>query len=91
MTTIVAGNRSFYNKRKNILFKNLVDFIWVAIAFVWPFLKWVLNIEVFFRFIQMIYFWETPNITAGWTFIIHFSVLTAVYLFVSTYRIKNKI
>jgi hypothetical protein len=81
-TTIVAEIRSFNNKGKIILIKKLIDFLW-------PPLKWILNIEVFLKFIQMVYFWKTPNTTAGWTFILHFSVLTAVYFFISIYRNKK--
>ena len=64
----------------------LVRFVWVATVLVWPILKWVAAIEVFFQFVRMLYHWNTPGVHAGWTFLLHFTVLTAFTYFTSIYK-----
>jgi len=36
----------------------------------------------------MIYYWETPGVYAGWTFLAHFAGLTALTCFVASYEPK---
>lgn len=72
-----------FNARGKALLAGLVRFVWVATVLVWPVLKWIVSIEVFFQFVRMIYHWDTPGVYAGWTFLMHFSVLTALTYFVS--------
>ena len=67
----------------------LIRFVWVATVLVWPILKWVAAIEVFFQFVRMLYHWNTPGVYAGWTFLLHFGVLTALTYFVSIYKPKG--
>nr|WP_176451038.1 KleE stable inheritance protein [Bordetella pertussis] len=67
----------------------VIRFVWVATVLVWPILKWVLSIEVFFQFVRMLYHWNTPGAYAGWTFLLHFAVLTAITYFVSIYKPKG--
>ena len=71
------------------LLAGLVKCLWVATVLVWPILKWILSIEVFFQFARMLYYWNTPGVPAGWTFLLHFSVLTAITYFVSIYKPKG--
>ena len=73
---------------KALLIKNktIINFIGNDIKIV---LKWLVSIEVFFQFIRMIYHWNTPGVYAGWTFLLHFAVLTALTYFVSIYKPKG--
>lgn len=71
------------------LLAGLVRAVWVTTVLVWPVLKWVLSIEVFFQLLRMFYHWDTPGAHAGWTFLAHFAVLTAVTYFVSLYKPKG--
>ena len=64
----------------------LLRFIWVVTVLVWPVLKWILSIEVFYRLIRMWYHWNTPDVYVGWTFLSHFLVLTALTYYVSIYK-----
>ncbi|EMK0110371.1 protein kleE [Escherichia coli] len=67
----------------------LVRFVWVATVLVWPVAKWIISIDVFFQFLRMLYHWNTPGVHAGWTFLVHFAVLTALTYFVSLYKPKG--
>jgi hypothetical protein len=73
-----------------VLFAGLVKVIWFAVVLVWPILKWVLSIEVFFQMLRMFYHWNTPGIHAGWTFMLHFAVLSALTYFVAFYNPINR-
>lgn len=77
------------DSRGKRIVSSLVRFIWVVTVLVWPFLKWILSIHVFFLFVRMIYHWNTPGEFAGWTFALHFAVLTALTYFVSLYKPKG--
>lgn len=64
----------------------LVKGIWVFTVLVWPLLKWTISIDCLFQLVRMMYYWNTPGMHAGWTFIAHFAVLTALTYFVSVYK-----
>lgn len=85
---VEAGKPVAYSRGRRIV-NVLVRFIWVVTVLVWPFLKWILSIHVFFLFVRMIYHWNTPGEFAGWTFALHFAVLTALTYFVSLYKPKG--
>ena len=70
------------------VFTGMVWFVWVATALVWPVLKRVLSIEVFFQFIRMIYYWDARGVHASWTFLLHFTALVAITWFVTVYKPK---
>lgn len=67
----------------------VVRFVWVITVLVWPVAKWIISIDVFFQFLRMFYHWDTPGVHAGWTFLAHFAVLTALTYFVSLYKPKG--
>ena len=71
------------------LFAPVVKAVWVVVVLVWPLLKWIVSIDVFFQFIRMVYHWNTPGVLAGWTFLAHFAVLVALTYFVSIYKPKG--
>ncbi len=75
------------NERKNhSLFSGLIKIIWVPVVIIWPILKWVISLDVLFQFVRMFVLWDTPGAYPGWTFAIHFGVLTALTWFVSIYN-----
>ncbi|MCL7423227.1 MAG: protein kleE [Methylobacter sp.] len=76
------------SKKKSVLDRSL-HFVWVVVVLIWPILKWMLSLDVFFQMLRMVYHWNTPGIYAGWTFLLHFSALTALTYFVSFFRPKG--
>lgn len=71
------------------VFGRVVKVAWVATVLIWPLLKWIVSIDVFIQAIRMMYHWNTPGMYAGWTFLLHFAVLTALTYFVSLYKPKK--
>lgn len=67
----------------------VVKGLWVLTVLVWPILKWVVSIDCVFQFVRMMYHWNTPGVHAGFTFLVHFAVLTALTYFVSIYKPKG--
>ena len=67
----------------------VVKGVWVFTVLVWPILKWIVSIDCFFQFVRMIYHWDMPGVYAGWTFMLHFAVLTTLTYFVSIYKPKG--
>ncbi|EGQ9696242.1 protein kleE [Vibrio parahaemolyticus] len=70
-------------------FAAIVRWVWVATVLVWPVLKWIVSINVFFQAIRALYYWGNPEVNAGWTFLAHFVVLTLLTYFVSIYKPKD--
>lgn len=64
----------------------VVKGVWVFAVLVWPILKWIVALDCVFQIARTIYHWDTPGVYAGWTFMLHFSVLTALTYFVSIYK-----
>lgn len=67
----------------------IVKTVWVVTVLVWPFLRWIVALDVMFQFVRMLWHWHTPGVHAGWTFLLHFVVLTALTYFVSVYKPKG--
>lgn len=65
------------------------QFIWVVFVLVWPLLKWPFAIYVFFRLVQMFYYWNVPTVHATWLFLAHFAVFVLCTYFVSAYKPKG--
>ena len=66
-----------------VVCSSLIKSVWLFTALIWPFLKWIIAFDVVFQFIRMIYYWDTPGVYAGWTFLMHFTVLIILILFIS--------
>ena len=60
----------------------MIDKLQMCVALLWPFLCWVLAIDVTWQFARMVYFWTAPDVYAGWTFLCHFGVLVALTCFI---------
>lgn len=84
-----ASARAVQKVEGHGLLAGLVKFVWMATVLVWPILRWVVSLEVLFQLLRMFYHWHTPGVHAGWTFLLHFAVLTALTYFVSVYKPKG--
>jgi hypothetical protein len=67
----------------------IVKAVWVVTVLLWPFARWIIGIDVAFQAVRMFWYWHTPGVHAGWTFLLHFAVLTALTYFVSLYKPKG--
>jgi hypothetical protein len=67
----------------------LLKCVWMMTVLAWPLLRWALSIDVLFQFVRMVYHWNTPGAFAGWTFVLHFVLLTAFTYYVSIYKPKG--
>ena len=85
----IAEFNSANEPTRPVVSGGLVKVVWVVAVLVWPVLKWVVTLDVLFQFVRMLYHWNTPGIFAGWTFMLHFAVLTALTYFVSMYKPKG--
>jgi hypothetical protein len=84
----VKSAKNCDSKKKSVLDRSIY-FVWVVVVLIWPILKWILSLDVFFQMLRMIYHWNTPGVYAGWTFLLHFSLLTTLTYFVSFFRPKG--
>lgn len=67
----------------------LLSFVWVLMVLVWPVLKWVISLDCVYQLVRAIYYWDTPGVYAGWTFMAHFAVFVVLTYFVSVYKPKS--
>ena len=68
---------------------NLIKVVWVVTVLLWPLMKWILSLDVLFQFAHMVYHWNTPDVYATWTFLLHLAVLVVLTYFVSLYKPKG--
>lgn len=68
---------------------NLIKVVWVVTVLLWPLMKWILSLDVLFQAACMIYHWNTPDVYATWTFLLHLAVLVVLTYFVSLYKPKG--
>jgi hypothetical protein len=64
-------------------FSGLFGGIWLIITVLSPLLEWVLKYDVVFQLVRMLYYWNTPGMHAGWTFLLHFGALTFLICYVA--------
>jgi hypothetical protein len=63
--------------------------VWMLAVLMWPLLRWIAALDVFWQFCRMVYHWDTPGVYAGWQFLAHFAVLVALHYYVGIYRPKG--
>jgi len=61
----------------------------IAVAMLWPILRWVISVDVFFKFVLMLWRWNTPGSHAGWTFALHLGIFVVLILLLTSYRPKT--
>lgn len=72
------------------IYRSIIVTIQIILAIFWIPIKWVLSIDCFFQLLRMLYYWNTPGIHAGWMFLMHFALLTALMIFITSSKpIKN--
>ncbi|MDN7880079.1 KleE stable inheritance protein [Burkholderia aenigmatica] len=72
-------------KVRSFASKVLYGFLVVVGAF-WPLLRWVLAIDVFFKFVLMLWYWDTPGAHAGWVFAAHMAVFSGLTLLLASHK-----
>ncbi len=60
--------------------------LWTVTVLVWPLLKWIVALDCVYQLARAVYYWDTPGMYAGWKFLLHFGVLTALTYFVMCYQ-----
>ena len=68
------------------LLKGLWAFVWLVLACLWPLARWIAGIDLCFQLIRTVYYWNTPNVHAGWTFLLHFASFAALTYLVAMNR-----
>lgn len=71
------------------VWSGLVQFLYIVFILLWPFTRMVILIDVTFQFFWMLYHWNTPDMHAGWTFLLHFSVPSALTYIVAFWQPKS--
>jgi Uncharacterized KleE stable inheritance protein len=69
-----------------LLLKGLWASVWLVLAWLWLMGRWIAGFDLLFQLIRTAYFWNTPNVYAGWIFLLHFAVFTAWTYIVGVYR-----
>lgn len=87
--SVQDGSTNRLNVIAKSVFGGVIRFVWVMIVLTWPIFKWVLSLDIVFQMFHMIYHWNTPGVYAGWNFLLHFFVLTALTYYVSIYKPKG--
>ena len=87
----VATNQATFFQHSSVkaILRGVSRFVWLLTVLMWPIMKWVVTAEVTFQLFRMLYYWDTPEANAGWTFLLHFAVLTALTCYVSIYEPKG--
>ena len=63
----------------------IIKAAWIMTALLWPVGRWIGGLDVAWQFFRMLWYWDTPGVHAGWTFLLHFGVMAALTYFVGVY------
>ena len=69
--------------KRSRFFSGLFGGIWLIVTVCSPLLGWVLKYDVVFQFFRMLYYWNTPVMHAGWTFLLYFGALAFLTCYVA--------
>lgn len=61
---------------------------WIVFLLTWPLVQWVVAFDIVFQFLRALYYWNTPGVYAGFTFVIHLIAGSALTFLVATRQIK---
>ena len=67
----------------------VVYLVWMVVVLLWPLIKWISSIYVFWLFARMLFLWSEPGLSVGLNFSLGFAALVALNYFVSIYRPKK--
>ncbi|WP_419589657.1 KleE stable inheritance protein [Thiolapillus sp.] len=71
------------------VWNGIAQFVWIVLMLLWPVMRVVAVTDVTFQFFRMIYHWNTPDVYAGWTFLLHFAVLTVLTYVMANWKPKG--
>lgn len=67
----------------------IVAVIWAITVFLWTFMRFIVPLIVFWQFLRMCWFWNTPGRHEGLWFAAYFIGYSAIKYFVAFYRPKG--
>lgn len=82
---VTSDSRNRFAALAAIALPRIVYVVWITIVIIWPFLKWIIALDVLYQFCRALYFWSTPGMLAGWYALFHSGVFIAVTYFVEFY------
>jgi hypothetical protein len=62
--------------------------VWSVTLIVWTVARFIIPMVVFWQFLRMCWYWNTPGVHAGWQFLAYFAAYSALYYFVGVYEPK---
>jgi Uncharacterized KleE stable inheritance protein len=68
------------------LLKGLWASVWLVLVCLWPLARWIVGIDLCFQLIRTVYYWNTPDVHGGWTFLLHFTSFAALTYLVAVHR-----
>ena len=86
----VATNQATFFQHSSVkaILRGVSRFVWLLTVLMWPIMKWVVLPRSRSSFSACCII-GTPEANAGWTFLLHFAVLTALTCYVSIYEPKG--
>ena len=71
---------------------NRVDYViaavWTFGVLIWTVARFIIPLVVFWQFCRMLWYWNTPDVHAGWQFLAYYAVYIALYIFLGVYEPK---
>lgn len=89
MQSVAPQKRPKPDASRLTLGEHVMCVIWLLVILTWPLVSWLGSLYIFFQFIRMLYYWNTPGSHAGWSFLAHFAVLVVLICFITLYKPKG--
>lgn len=84
---VTAPSASRGAARPGIL-SRIFSIAWIFFLLTWPLAQWVVAFDIVYEFLRALYYWNTPGVYAGFTFVIHLIAGSALTYLVATRQIK---
>lgn len=75
--------------KKSEILSQTIDMVWVVTALVWPVLRWLLAVNLFFQFVKSFFLNQAGNSLAFLPFLGHLAFYVAVIVFVTSHKTKK--
>lgn len=62
----------------------------MVLVLFWSPIRWAISLSAVYHACRTVYYWETPGVGAGWDFLLHFGVLTALTWLVAFYNPRKR-
>lgn len=66
----------------------VANVLYVLIGLFWPIVKWGMAFNCVYQFARALYYWNTPEMYAGWTALLHFAAFVGLFYFMASYKPK---